>query len=230
MRFVFIICMGLLTLAGCGSDSSDQADLSQTDVKITEDPNHKLYRTAAQKLITEFAGSLQGELQSAIAAGGAPNAINVCQVKAPEIAAEMSSEHWQIKRVTDKHRNPNNRADTTELRFLNAFRDSSEMAPTFLVDWSELAEDSTKSFTYYMPIRTKPLCLKCHGDLQTMGTDVYQVLRKNYPADKATGYKAGDLRGMFVVHAEWPAGTEFANALLSDSLPEPPDSANATSH
>jgi hypothetical protein len=55
--------------------------------------------------------------------------------------------------------------------------------------------------------------LKCHGDLQTVDLNLWKETRIAYPYDKATGYKEGDLRGMFVVNAAYPEGLEVARAL-----------------
>ena len=53
---------------------------------------------------------------------------------------------------------------------------------------------------------TKPIvlndqmCLRCHGTpLQDIGAADWAMLQAAYPQDKATGYKTGDLRGMWVV-------------------------------
>jgi hypothetical protein len=42
------------------------------------------------------------------------------------------------------------------------------------------------------------MCLSCHGDLNTISPEVKEVLKKEYPQDRATGYKINDLRGAVV--------------------------------
>jgi hypothetical protein len=42
-------------------------------------------------------------------------------------------------------------------------------------------------------------CLQCHGDPAKFTPEVRKILASRYPADMATGYKAGDLRGMLSV-------------------------------
>ena len=221
-----------LTLSGCGSDNSArQSGAAQADNATqpvdTLDQTRALYRTAADTLVARFARELKGELVAALAEGEAVGAIGVCRVVAPEIAAKHSVGGWTIQRVSDRNRNPDNRADTSEARFLKEFADTSELAPNFLVDWQPVDSGSPAEmqFAYYKPIRIQPMCLKCHGDMQTLGPGVYEALKKNYPLDKATGYRPGDLRGMFVVHADYPAATETALLLASgESLPTETDS------
>jgi hypothetical protein len=47
------------------------------------------------------------------------------------------------------------------------------------------------------PIPTLPLCLTCHGDPKSFSPELKEALGKHYPADQATGFKDGDLRGVF---------------------------------
>jgi hypothetical protein len=50
---------------------------------------------------------------------------------------------------------------------------------------------------YVEPIRMKGLCMQCHGDRIEPGVEAR--LRALYPEDRATGFKKGELRGMFWV-------------------------------
>ena len=58
---------------------------------------------------------------------------------------------------------------------------------------------------YVEPIHMKGLCMQCHGD--RIKPDVKARLRALYPEDRATGFKRGELRGMFWVKlpADQPA-------------------------
>jgi len=57
------------------------------------------------------------------------------------------------------------------------------------------------SITYYKAIIiAMPTCLKCHGETQTdISPEVLAVINQKYPADKATGYHAGELRGLWKI-------------------------------
>ena len=220
MRQVTLIIISLLVLAGCGSDSgSNQAKQTGADaanqVVDTLAMHKQLYRNAADSLIGRFSKALKGELLAALNEGGPVEAISVCKEAAPRITKAYSVGGWTIKRVSDRFRNPENRVDTIQQRRMSDFHDTSSTAPTFLVDWQPHEADDGMSFTYYQPVRIQPLCLKCHGDLQTLGPGVYDTLRKYYPLDRATGYRTGDLRGITVVTAEYPADMETAELLVS---------------
>ncbi len=54
---------------------------------------------------------------------------------------------------------------------------------------------------YVEPITVQPLCLGCHGS--TLAPGIADELNELYPDDRATGFAAGDFRGLFWV--EFPA-------------------------
>jgi hypothetical protein len=56
-------------------------------------------------------------------------------------------------------------------------------------------EPSGKSLRYMKAIGTAPLCLSCHGSSEQIPVNVQAKIDAFYPHDKATGYKAGQLRG-----------------------------------
>ena len=85
----------------------------------------------------------------------------------------------------------------------------------YLTSWS--GPDSARVFHYYRKIVVTQKCLQCHGDLQTVDLDLWRRVKDIYPWDKASGYKVGDLRGMFVATAIWPDSEEMAR-LLADGI------------
>ena len=50
-----------------------------------------------------------------------------------------------------------------------------------------------------LPIHVKTQCLMCHGRDENIPDEVKSALKKHYPADAATGFAEGDLRGWFWV-------------------------------
>ena len=222
-----LIVVLVALLAACGSESQDTADATAENDSLNTalSGDELLYLEASEKLVAKFSRELQTELISAINQGGPAGAISVCQVKAPEIAQANSAGGWSIRRVTDRFRNPDNRADSLETSILASFADTAGSVPEYLFDWIE--SDSARSFRFYKPIRIKPLCLKCHGGLQTLASGVYETLKKKYPLDRAIEYKTGDLRGMFVVEASWPEGKVQAGLIANDLISEEPSAATA---
>ena len=46
-----------------------------------------------------------------------------------------------------------------------------------------------------LPIGIEAMCLRCHGEHDQISPAVRAVLEARYPADRASGYATGDLRG-----------------------------------
>jgi hypothetical protein len=155
---------------------------------------------AARAVATEFGMTLIGELQKAIAAGGPVNAIGVCNIIAPKIAADMSAEKkMKIGRTSLKLRQPNNKPDEWELRQLQSFeqRKAAGENPANIEFGEYVTTGSKTVFRYMKAIPTGEVCLNCHGG--TLAPEVTAKLKQLYPQDAATGYKVGDLRGAFTI-------------------------------
>ena len=211
MRY-FVLFMVSLLLLSCGNSKKEAS--SKT---ASANPDEVLAQKAALQLINDFSRNLKGELLSAMKAGGAMKAIEVCQKKAPYITSTHSNlPIWSIRRVSEKNRNPENKATPEEQNILARFADSTQSKTTFVSEWQET--DSGKVFYYYKPIRVGGLCLQCHGPYEKLEPTVKAVLKDRYPNDQATGYKVGDLRGMFVVTMKWPDAKDFARELIADTV------------
>jgi hypothetical protein len=153
----------------------------------------------AKGIIKQFATTLQGELQAAIKAGGAVNAINVCQERAPAIARSLSEQTgWDVGRTSLRLRNPGlNAPDAWESGALQALEerkaagaDVQTLAIAEVVDTGE-----GRRFRMLKAIPTGEVCLACHG--KNISSEVVEALDKAYPEDQARGFSVGDIRGAF---------------------------------
>lgn len=152
-------------------------------------------KAEAITIVKQFGGTLKPQLKKALAQGGVQQAIEVCSVKAPEIAKNLSmSSQWQVKRVSLKARNQHNASpDTWERSVLEEFnqrQQSGESAKAITK-----AEIVKNEFRFMKAQGTEPLCLACHGSELSAKTKA--ALKTYYPKDKATGYSLGQVRGAF---------------------------------
>jgi Protein of unknown function (DUF3365) len=138
--------------------------------------------------------TLRNTLLKTIAAKGHAEAVKFCNVQALPITGMYASEGITVSRVSDKNRNPGNalqELDKTEWQkylALAAKKDSLKAVVVF----------SNQQAHYYKPILMQPMCLSCHGTPEKeIAKELLPVIDSLYPADKATGYKAGELRGMW---------------------------------
>ncbi len=151
----------------------------------------KAQRQRSMDAVEALAGRLMGELTKALDEGGPTGAIDVCRMRAPEIAAAVSNEYGLVLgRTSFRLRNPSN------------------MPP----EWAEdLVRQQVADPTWMagpdgqlgglLPIRLKAECGMCHGPKEQIAPEVLATLEATYPEDTATGFHEGDLRGWFWVEA-----------------------------
>jgi hypothetical protein len=155
----------------------------------------------SRAVVKSFMGALKGELKGALKSEGPIKALKVCNVKAKSIASELSKKHgWEIGRTSLKPRNAANAPDSWEKTVLESF-DSRKAAgedPKKMEHYEVVSMNGGQVFRYMKAIPTaeKP-CLVCHGS--NLKPKVAAVIDKFYPNDKASGYKAGDVRGAFSI-------------------------------
>ena len=151
-------------------------------------------------IIGELKRSLVGALTKAMA-DGAPAAIDVCHTAAPALTAALARDGATVGRATRKPRNPANAATGWQAEALTSF-EQTRAAGKPLAGATFTRRLTDGRIAYAEPLVIQPLCLACHGG--ALAPEVQRVLTARYPADLATGYVAGDLRG--VAWVELPPG------------------------
>ena len=161
-----------ILLAGCG----------------TEDRN----ASAEERAIAaadELTKTLGGRLKAALAEAGPAAAIEVCAEAAPALGREIGeSRGVSVRRTALRVRNPANAPDDWERAQLDLLATDASRTSS--------VERFPDELRYARPIRLQALCVKCHGDPASLAPEVREALARHYPADKATGYAPGDLRGI----------------------------------
>jgi len=152
-------------------------------------------------LIMEFGGALKAELTGAIEAGGPINAIGVCNERAPEVAAALSSSSgWTVARSSHKVRNPGNAPDAYTAAAIEAFlarQEAGEKAAD-IASAEIVEENGRRVFRMVKAIPTGKLCLNCHGG-DEVTPEVAARLTELYPEDTARGFAEGEMRGVFTL-------------------------------
>ena len=158
------------------------------------------YEDLGRDIANKTKAELGKNLMVAVQKDGPASAVEFCSTRAIVLTDSMATVlNARVKRVSDKPRNPNNAANKEETAFIMALKSAlskgEKLSP-------EIAEVNGKMVGYY-PIETNDLCLKCHGiPNKTIAPETLKVIKNRYPADKAVGYKAGEIRGIFVVEME----------------------------
>ena len=155
----------------------------------------------ARQAAMSLGKQLKATLGKAMKSGGPTQAINVCNIKAPEIASDVSADTgWKVARTSLKLRNPNNAPDAWETAVLKDFeqRKAAGESPETL-EYSEVVEqDGRRVFRFMKAIPTQKVCTNCHGG-DGVSEEVVAKLKTLYPEDQARGFKEGDLRGAFTL-------------------------------
>ena len=158
------------------------------------------YLDHGQQLAMQTKTVLGSNLKNALKDGGPEAAVSFCNIRARPIATEMSEKlDAGISRVSDRPRNPDNRANEDELTVIKQVQAALARGDKPTPAVRELED---RVIGYY-PIVTNGMCLQCHG---AVGTDItpatHAVIQEAYPADQAIGYGSNELRGLFVVEME----------------------------
>ncbi|MFQ3595275.1 MAG: DUF3365 domain-containing protein, partial [Sphingomonadaceae bacterium] len=164
---------------------------------------------ASRALADRFQAQLMQALEAAIAADGAAGAVSACAAIAPALAAQLSEESGaRVRRTALRVRNPAAAPDAFEEEALNRMAQApldADGRP------AEVHQALDGGFRYLRAIPTRGLCLQCHGE--SIAPDVRAAIAATYPADAATGFREGTLRGAFSI--TWPAGTPGPRAAPS---------------
>ncbi|MNS08901.1 hypothetical protein D3C72_403690 [compost metagenome] len=135
-------------------------------------------------------------LMEAIQKKGTVHALEFCNIEAMPLTDSMATKHnATIKRVSDKNRNPKNKANAEELKYIEHFKKQittkQEPKPVVL----EKGED----VKFYYPITTNTMCLQCHGKTENIQPEVRDKIKKLYPKDLAVDYGENEVRGIWSI-------------------------------
>jgi hypothetical protein len=152
----------------------------------------------AQQVAQRLIQTVYAELVDALNEGTPEQAVYVCHEAAQRVTEEVAAkEGVLVRRTSLRVRNPRNAPDEFERRVLEQW-ETSEAKPTLYSEVVELP-NGARELRYLQPIVLQPLCTSCHGTAEQITAPVRQALASHYPADQATGYQAGDLRGAISV-------------------------------
>jgi len=166
------------------------AILLVTALVLSADVTHayEVALTRGAELLLPF----KKELKSALLSGleqGPVEALSVCREQAPDIANSLMQEGIRLGRSSHRLRNPDNVSPEWVRPAMRAYLDDGSNRAPYVVPLAE------GRWGYAEPIIAQPLCLTCHGE--AIPPSVTERIEELYPEDRAVGFKAGDLRGVF---------------------------------
>ena len=199
--------MILLFITSCNPPAQEQTNDTSLKEEMENREIKKLsegeINAAAMELGNEVAAKAQetlaGNLKKALQEKGIQGAIKYCNLAAYPLVDSVENEfNAEIKRVSLKTRNPEDKPDQTESSILEAYHYAMEQGQEIGANIQNLNE---QYILYTKPIViNNQLCLNCHGEVgENTLTENYQIIKELYPDDEAVGYNMGDLRGMWSI-------------------------------
>ncbi len=173
-----ILLFGLSAGTGC-DDSNREED----------------YLAIGDSITTMTFDTLRSALGLAMATEGVAGAIDYCRLNAHDITSVYQNENIEsISRAALRVRNPENAADSLEAVIMEALialkREGKPLS-------SRVVTHGGKTH-YFRPIILQGACISCHGNPETeIRPAVLEQLAVQYPDDDATGFKVGDVRGVW---------------------------------
>lgn len=182
LRLMIYIAVILFSMACNNNDSKE----TTTDTKA--------FLIKGDSIVKITFDTLRSALVTTIGQKGFTAALQYCSVQALPITSLYASPDITVSRVSDKNRNPGN--GLTELdkvqwgKFKAAFAKKDSLKAAVV--------SNKEAIHYYKPILIQGMCLSCHGTPENeISKELLAEINTLYPADKAIGYKNGDLRGMW---------------------------------
>lgn len=153
-----------------------------------------------QNIAMKTKGVLGSNLLQAINSKGTEGALSFCSTRAIPLTDSIAvALNAKVKRVSDKNRNPDNKANEAELSYIEATKLAIAQGEK---PQAKLISEGNKMLGYY-PIMTGQMCLQCHGEPEAeILPNTLSKIQTLYPEDKAIGYNIDELRGIWVVEMD----------------------------
>jgi len=202
--FIYILVF-IISSWSCTSDKRIDKDAIQQELKdreikrITEAEIVSKVHELGNSIALNTKKTLGKNLKEAIQNGGVKNAISFCNTAAMPLVDSLNQALGaDIRRVSSEARNPNNLPNDLEKKLLEAYEYQWKDSIPLNTNVQAISDDQ---YLFTKPIIIdNALCLTCHGTLENgLTQDTDEFIKSKYPLDRATGYKLGDLRGMWSI-------------------------------
>lgn len=174
-----------------------QPEQVKRNVQYVSGPDEVTYLKLGKEIIDTVGNTLKSNLMKAMQENGPVSAVKFCNLQAMELTGIYSEKYGtELRRVTDRNRNPLNEANATELEVMNDFRGIQKQGKPVL---PKVVIDADGKKNFYAPIFTGAACLTCHGAKENMQPELVTAIDSLYPNDNAKNYSIDELRGLWSV-------------------------------
>jgi len=157
------------------------------------------YIGLGRQIVMSTKKTLGKNLKMAIKNKGTKAAVSFCNLNAMPILDSMALVHdAKINRVTNRARNQENIANKLEQELIHNYQSQIENGE----DLKPILKETDDIATFYMPIVTNQMCMKCHAVKGDIDTETLEEINRLYTKDMATGYTPQQIRGIWRVVME----------------------------
>ena len=148
----------------------------------------------ADLIVVSLQDALQRELARALAQGGPAFAIQSCHIDVVGVTRRIGRERGVTAgRTSDRLRNPANVPPPWAMPLVKAHAGRlAREVDGFVVDLGD-------AVGLLRPIAQRTVCTPCHGPVHKIDPAVHAALAARYRADRAVGFRKGEIRGWFWV-------------------------------
>lgn len=194
LLILFALVSGIWLLQSC---TEEKPKTIKYNVQYVSGPDEVTHIKLGNEIKDTVQAALKANLVKAMQSGGPTNAVQFCNAKALELTDSYNEKYFtEVKRVSDRNRNPKNEPNKKELEVINDFKSMLEAGQALS---PKIAIDADGKKNYYAPIFTGGVCLSCHGNPKNMQPELVNVIDSLYPQDKAKGYAIDELRGIWSI-------------------------------
>lgn len=173
----------------CAQTAQERPTYRAADVP----PQLQAAQREADLIIITLQSALLAELHRKVAAAGPAMALASCHIAGTAVALQLSRRGIDAGRTSARLRDPANAPRPWAAAIVARYADQ----PTATVDG--FVVDLGSRVGVLRPVREQAICLSCHGPVSSLRADVRARLAERYPADRATGFREGDIHGWFWV-------------------------------
>jgi hypothetical protein len=181
----------LLTIAVATTSPRLQPSPEFAVVPLAQAPTALLPAIAtADQVFADIRKAHLTEITRALASGGPGGAISVCHQSSAEVIERVKRDKgFEVGRTSDRLRNPTNLPKPWAAAIVKKYAGArASSVDGFFVDLGDRVG-------VIRPVAEDAICAGCHGPADQLEPRVRKELSERYPADHATGFKTGDIRG-----------------------------------
>ena len=201
MKKILLTGWAILALVACQNNEKKEADKpevkqEQAGKKQAQDFDHKAYKMKGMVLAKSTFKLFKSKIEQVGSQKGLPAVVDFCYDNAQKLTDSMGKAHNVVmQRVSHKLRNPKNEPTDAQRDVINQYlelqNEKQRLEPI-------VKKDKEGYVHFYAPIKIKEKCLQCHGKPGNEVKDVVlKKIKEKYPHDEATGFKKGELRGIW---------------------------------